>query len=254
MDSFLSWIGGKRLLRKEIVKRLWPGRGNYIEVFGGAAWVLFYKEKEPVEVYNDINSELVNLFLQVKYHPEAILKEFEFLLNSRQIFNNFKNYLGLTEIQRAARFLYLVRFSFGAKADSFGTSKTCSPLKLSTIIAQIQKAHQRLNSVVIENLSFEKCIEKYDSPKSFFYCDPPYVKGMDYKCFGINFTLDDHVRLAEILKNIQGKFLLSYDDNEFIRELYKDYIIEEFERLNGINRKKIRNNYFKELLIRNYEL
>lgn len=80
MNSFISWIGGKKLLRKTILEQF-PESGTfdrYIEVFGGAAWLLFYKESHAkMEVYNDINGELVNLFRIVKYHPDALQKELD---------------------------------------------------------------------------------------------------------------------------------------------------------------------------------
>ena len=122
MDSFLRWIGGKRLLRKTIVSLI-PQHTTYVEPFGGAAWVLFHKPKSEVEVYNDINSELTNLFLQVKYHPLALEKEIEFMIKSRKMFRLMKDYKPLTEIQRAARFYFLIIVSFGAKGGNFGTMK-----------------------------------------------------------------------------------------------------------------------------------
>lgn len=69
MNSFISWIGGKNSLKKEIIKRFPEDMERYVEVFGGAGWVLFYKDKHaPVEIYNDINSDLVNLYRCVRYH------------------------------------------------------------------------------------------------------------------------------------------------------------------------------------------
>ena len=89
MNSFISWIGGKKLLRKTILEQF-PESGTfdrYIEVFGGAAWLLFYKESHAkMEVYNDINGELVNLFRIVKYHPDALQKELDWILMSREQF------------------------------------------------------------------------------------------------------------------------------------------------------------------------
>ena len=75
MDSFISWIGGKKLLRKAICERFPQDTiEKYVEVFGGAGWVLFHKPKHAqFEVYNDINSYLVNLFKCVKYHPKAVI-------------------------------------------------------------------------------------------------------------------------------------------------------------------------------------
>ena len=111
MNSFISWIGGKKLLRKEICSRFPEGIEKYVEVFGGAAWVLFHKDRHAsLEVYNDINSHLVNLFKCVKHHPNAIREELESLLYSREIYNNFKelyNNSALTDIQRAVMYFYL---------------------------------------------------------------------------------------------------------------------------------------------------
>ncbi len=118
----------------------------------------------------------------------------------------------------------------------------------------IEKISKRLEYTLIENLSFEKCIADFDTSDTFFYCDPPHMTKTDYKSFGISFTDEDHLKLFKILKEIKGKFILSYNDCEKVRELYKDFIIEEVVRLNGIERRNIKNNYFKELLIRNYEI
>lgn len=127
MDSFMKWIGGKKLLRNEIVSRFPDDKlDKYVEVFGGAGWVLFHKEKyAPKEVYNDINSNLVNLFRMMKYHPEAVEKELAFDLNARELHKLYKQNVDnedLTEIQKAARFLYLIKASYGAKLSSYGTN------------------------------------------------------------------------------------------------------------------------------------
>ena len=120
MDSFMGWIGGKRTLRKAILERFPTDEvERYIEVFGGAAWVLFAKEKQAgqLEVYNDINGDLVNLFRCVKYHCGELQREFDWLLSSREQFFDYvaqANMRGLTDIQRAARFFYVVKLSFGS--------------------------------------------------------------------------------------------------------------------------------------------
>ena len=93
MDSFLAWIGGKKLLRKEIISRFPDTKiERYIEVFGGAAWVLFGKDAVPgqLEVYNDIDSELVNLYRCIKHHYEEFQREVSLLPLSREQFFDFK--------------------------------------------------------------------------------------------------------------------------------------------------------------------
>ena len=128
MESFIGWIGGKRALRRAILERFPDDEvGRYIEVFGGAAWVLFAKEKKAnqLEVYNDINGNLVNLFRCVKYHCGELQRELEWMLTSReQFFDCLTQYQarGLTDIQRAARFFYAVKISFGCDNRTYATS------------------------------------------------------------------------------------------------------------------------------------
>ena len=88
MNSFISWIGGKKLLRDEILARLLPEYDKYIEVFGGAGWVLFRKPQgREMEVYNDFNSNLVNLFRCVRDKPNKLKYKLRYVLNSREDFD-----------------------------------------------------------------------------------------------------------------------------------------------------------------------
>ena len=146
MDSFLSCIGGKKLLRNAIISEF-PNKesyNTYVEVFGGAGWVLFHKEKHALkEIYNDINSDLVNLFKCVKYHCSELQKELNFMINSRELFNCYLSQLnskGLTDIQRAARYYYLVKLSYGATIDTYGAVKK----DVEKIKYYIEKIQERL--------------------------------------------------------------------------------------------------------------
>ena len=123
MNSFISWVGGKKLLRSRILQEFpEPGTfGRYVEVFGGAAWLLFARDEHAkMEVYNDVNGQLVNLFRVVKYHPEALQAELDWILTSReQFFDALQEVRGLTDIQRAARFFIAIKESFGTDCRSF---------------------------------------------------------------------------------------------------------------------------------------
>lgn len=252
MDSFIAWVGGKKLLRKEIVSRFPNEFNKYVEVFGGAGWVLFYKDKHASqEVYNDINSELVNLFKCVKYHTSAIEEELQFVLNARQTFEEYRKQSkveGLTEIQRASRYLYLIRASYGAKVTSFGgKNRDISDVK------GLHDIKKRLSKVLIENKSFPEIINAHDTEKILFYLDPPYHKTEKFYDTG-DFVFDEsqHIKLRDILSNIKGRFILSYNDDEFIRDLYKGFVIEEVQRANNLSLKSGKNKIYKELIIRNY--
>jgi len=252
MDSFISWIGGKKQLR-EIICGHFPQSGTekYVEVFGGAAWVLFHKDKHAkLEVYNDINSNLVNLFKCVKYHPNTLNEELENMLNSREMYNNCKALYksdALTDIQRAARYFYMIKASFGSKVSSFGAQS-----RNITNAEYLGSFKERLSKVVIENKTFEALIKQYDRPHTLFYCDPPYFGTEKYYDTGDTaFDKAMHEKLAETLRKIKGKVIISYNDHEYIRELYHGFNIEAISRLNNLSPNTGQKPYH-ELLIKNF--
>lgn len=249
MNSFIPWIGGKKALRKHIIS-MFPEEtpDRYIEVFGGAGWVLFGKDmhSKQLEVFNDINSQLINLYRCIKYHDEELRKELDLLLLSREQFNDYKDQIdtgGFTDIQRAARYYYLIRASYGADCDTFGCNKkNISPDMFNGI-------RKRLERVVIENKNYDNLIKVYDREKALFYCDPPYHKTEHYYNNEIPFSEADHVKLRDCLSNIKGKFILSYNDDDFVRDLYADFNIHMIERTNNLSSKQSK---YKELIITNY--
>ena len=120
------------------------------------------------------------------------------------------------------------------------------------------RAHRRLAKVVIENKDFEKLIRQYDRPVSFFYLDPPYYDTEKYyqNVGEGGFQKKDHTRLRDVLMNTQGKFLLSYNDCEFIRKLYDkpNIFIESYTRINNIKQRYDNGAQFPEILIANYDM
>ena len=255
MNSFLSWVGGKRLLRKQITDRFPKEIDRYVEVFGGAAWVLFYKDKHAKqEIYNDLDGNLVNLFRCVKHHTPEMQRLLREQLTSREMFDQYL-YLHRqtnpfqTDIQRAVEFYTLIKTSYGSKGQHFNLNgETCNFERLANTLTPIQK---RLQNVVIEHSDFAKLIARYDKPGTLFYCDPPYYQAEYF--YNIHFTPDDHQRLRDTLATIQGKFLLSYNDHPAIRELYQTYNIEPIERNNNLvsSYSNASKNY-QELIITNY--
>lgn len=249
----INWVGGKRQLR-EMVSLLIPSNiSSYIEPFGGGGWVLFYYHRwADLEVYNDLDNRLVNLFRVVKYHPCELAREMCYLFHSREQFLSLIQNPGETDIQKAARFMFVLSRSFGGRGKHFGVSYEGSIKSAGGLIERVDKISKRLDKVIIENLSAMDLIPQYDTENTFFYCDPPYSSGAGYEV--VSAAKFEHERLRDTLKNIKGRFLLSYDDAPKIRELYKDFNIIETERINGINRKDIKNNIYKELLICNYDV
>jgi len=151
------------------------------------------------------------------------------------------------DVKRAVTFFNVIRYSYGNQGRSFA----CKPINLATIQKTISKCSQRLSGVIIENKDFEELIKQYDRPKSFFYLDPPYYKAE--RRYTVKFH-KDHERLRDTLKNVKGKWLLSYNDCPEIRELYKDYNMITLKRqLFLVNRYDTEVEY-GELLIANYDL
>lgn len=247
MNSFIGWIGGKKLLRKEIIVRFPEKYGRYVEVFGGAGWVLFGLDPKPgrMEVYNDANGDLVNLFRCIKYHADAVQQELDWLLQSRETFMQCLSQRGETDIQRAARYFYQIKESFGCDTRTFATA----PKPLINATAYLVKVRERLQHVVIENLDFERLLKVYDRPDALFYLDPPYHGTEKY--YQADFSDSDHQRLRDVLRTVKGKWVLSYNDDEYIRGLYGDYRIEGIERNNTLSGDTNSRKY-KELIIWNY--
>ncbi|MDE6035896.1 MAG: DNA adenine methylase [Ruminococcus sp.] len=243
MKSFIPWIGGKNLLAKKIIPMFPDSFQRYIEVFGGGAAVLFHRERHAkTEIYNDLDNGLVNLFRCAKFHRTELQREISGYFNSRQFFGELKAKMelpGLTDIQRAAIFFVVARLSFGANMRTFGGQ----PRTLSADCLEL--VEKRLENVVIENLDFGELIKKYDTNDSLFYCDPPYISTERY--YDKRFAPEDHLRLKAILSQIQGRFILSYNDSENIRELYRDFKIVPVRRQNNLS-----DGFYKELIIKNF--
>jgi len=255
LNSFMSWVGGKKALRDEILARFPLEYKRYIEVFGGGGWVLFHKSPgSDFEVYNDFNPNLANLYRCVRDHPKELCDELRYSLNSRTDFDYIRKVMKtkteLPDIKRAAYFYQVIRESYASGLDSFGSQ----PHAMWNNFPLINQACERLQKVVIENKDFEKLIKQYDRPEAFFYCDPPYFATEDYY-EDVGFTQKDHVRLADALCAIQGFFLLSYNDCPFIRELYSrpGIIIEGTSRLSNIAQRYEGGKQYAELLISNYD-
>lgn len=226
----VPWIGGKRKLADQILP-LFPQHQCYVEPFCGAAALFFLKPASEVEVLNDINGDLVNLYRVVKHHLEELYKQFKWALTSRQNWEwlQITPVETLTDVQRAARFLYLQKLAFGGKVDgqSFGTATTSRPrFNIFTLEQDLADAHYRLSGTTIEHLPWDKVIEKYDRPHSLFYCDPPYWQTEGYGC---DFGWEHYQRLEELARTIKGTMIISIGAHPEIRELFKSLPVVEVD-------------------------
>jgi DNA adenine methylase len=205
---------GSHYLVKTLLSLI-PPHHTYVEVFGGAANLLFAKEPSKIEVYNDINSELVNFFRVLRDDEKWQKLQEKLLLTpySREEFNlALQPAEGLDEIERARRFYVRLEMSFAGLGVAFGYSRTASnnhPRTYFNKIANFELFHQRIRTVVIENLDFEDVFKRYDTPNTFFFCDPPYIEHK-VESPGLNLVmpLEDHMRLIRTVLQAQGKVLL----------------------------------------------
>lgn len=221
-----GWMGGKsRLARRicEIINRT-PHQA-YAEPFVGMGGVFLRRTlRPPVEVINDASGDIVTLMRVLQRHPDALLRELRWRPASRVEFDRLKGarIQDLTDIERAARFLYLQTLAFGGKAvgRNFGTSAvTAQTFSVSRLEARLRRIHDRLCEVVIEHLDWSDFIPRYARPETLFYVDPPYWGCEDDYGTGL-FAPGDFVRLATALEASGARVLVSINDAPEIRAAF----------------------------------
>ena len=252
--SPLAWLGGKSRLADRIIERF-PAHETYCEVFAGAAWVLFKKPESDVEIINDINRDLVNLYRCVKHHLAELCAQFRWMLVARDEFDRFMQTPAdtLTDIQRAARFYYLAKTAFGARISkpTFGIAASApSRLNLLRVEEDLSEAHLRLARVYVENRPYAQVLERFDKAGTLFYLDPPYWGCEDDYGVGI-FQRDDFVRLAGILDSLKGRFIVSLNDRPEVREVFANFQIEAVPTRYSISARA--NQKVGEVLITNFK-
>ena len=255
LKPLAPYLGGKFRLAKTIIGKIEQTPHKiYAEPFVGMGGIFLRRTQIPkAEVINDINGELVNLYRIVRKHPEELCRCVEFRLAARQEFCRLKQTPPetLTEIERAARFLYLQSQAFGGKVtgQSFGVSID-RPARFDFVKMEdrIRAVGGRLASVTIERQDFETFIKHYDSKGTLFYIDPPYWGNETDYGKGV-FSRADFERLRDCLTGIKGRFILSLNDVQPIRDLFKDFALESVLVTYSINNNGTKHT--KELIICN---
>lgn len=254
MKSPIAWLGSKRRMADTILGMM-PDHVCYVEPFAGSASVLFARdEPAKVEVLNDINNELVNFFRVIQHHLVEFCAQFRWSISSRQMFEwqEATPAQTLTDIQRAARFYYLHKLAFGARPTgrTFGTATVTPPkLNLVRLEEDMSATHQRLARVTIENLPWEKCIERYDRPHTLFLLDPPYWQLAGY---GVPFPLAEYRRLREVIAGITGKAILTINDHPDMREIFAGLRSRKVELTYTVGRDKTKAKKSAERIYRSW--
>jgi DNA adenine methylase len=246
--TFFPYAAGKSKLI-EFHLAILPAHICYVEVFGGAGTLLLNKPRAKVEVYNDIQGDLVNVFRAVKAKPEEVQRVLDSLPRSREVYSQLLDYFNSQgrrspsvseepDFKRAAYFLYCVSSSFGGTTPqestpgNFGVGTTrdqAGTLRRRTEL--LSEIGERLKNVTIENRSFEDIIRLYDRPGTLLYLDPPYYAPGQAQGGGITMPEEKHRLLAELLSKCQSRFILNYDDCEPIRELYRGFYRRHIESI-----------------------
>ncbi len=223
----VAYLGGKRKLAPKILPFIEavPHR-CYVEPFVGMGGLFFSRRFEPkVEVVNDVNRDVATFFRILQRHYQPFLDHLRFQITTRAEFERLSavDPSTLTDIERAARFLYLQACSFGGKAAgrSFGVDRhSFSGFSLSRLEPLLEAAHERLDRVVIEALPYGDIFDRYDGEETLFYLDPPYLGGeADYGA-GV-FDRSDFAVIAERLRTLRGRFVLSINDTPLVREIFE---------------------------------
>lgn len=229
------YIGGKRVLSKTIIRRInaTPHDG-YAEPFVGMGGIFLRRTMQPrMEAINDISGDIANLFRILQRHYPQFVETLRFQVTSRKEYERLvrTDPSTLTDLERAARFLYLQRLAFGGKVSgrNFGVDKTSGArFNLLKVVPLLEDIHERLAGVVVECLPWQEFIKRYDRPGMLFYLDPPYWGSEGDYGKGV-FVRDEFVEMAAFLKCVKGTFIVSLNAVQGVLETFADFRIEEVD-------------------------
>lgn len=256
MNSPIKWVGSKKQLKKDIVA-LFPQHTTYVEPFFGGGSVYFEKEPSKVEVVNDYDGNVINFYKVLQIDSEALLNKIDSALISRELFLEYRasKWDKLEPLERAFRFLYILKCSFGG-LFRFNQKGECnspfagnpSPKAKSSLFSKnteksLKEAHKRLQNAIIENGDYKEIVKRYDTKDTLFFLDPPY--DTDYS-YGVKFNYDE---LLMICREIKGKFILTL--NGELKDKFKEFNIIDSE-VNYSVTCKSGNNKKSEIIIMNY--
>lgn len=249
------WLGGKRNLARRICAVLDATPcTTYCEPFVGMGGIFLRRSARPrAEVINDRGRDVANLFRILQRHYVAFLDMLRFQLTVRAEFERLAatDADTLTDLERAARFLYLQRTAFGGKVSgrNFGVSRERpGRFNLTTLEPMLEDLHTRLAGVVVECLDWSDCLARYDGDGTLFYLDPPYWGGEDDYGKAM-FAQDDFARLADRLADLRGRFLLSINDTPEIRSIFARFDLKEVTTSYTVGHRIAAGSRASELLV-----
>lgn len=249
------YLGGKRGLAGRVVERIEATPHTvYAEPFVGMGGVFLRRRRAPkVEVINDYSRDVATFFRVLQRHYVAFMEMMRFQLTTRAEFERLAatDPATLTDLERSARFLYLQRTAFGGKISGrhFGVSRDRpGRFDISKLGPMLEDLHSRLSGVVIECLPYAGFIERYDGPNTLFYLDPPYWGSEGDYGRGM-FDRADFERLAGLLRDLSGRFIMSLNDVSEARRIFAGFELETVETTYSIARKPAARGRVAELII-----
>ncbi|SEP28808.1 DNA adenine methylase, partial [Salinihabitans flavidus] len=247
----------KKALHRTLIERIEgiPHK-TYAEPFVGMGGVFLRRHFQPqLEVANDLNGDIVNLFRILQRHYPQLLDVMKFQITARSEFERLRRVdpSTLTDLERAARFLYLQRLAFGGQVKGVFGVATDRPARfsLSRLEPILEAAHERLQGVVFECLDWSELIDRYDGSNTLFYLDPPYFGGENDYGKGM-FDRAQYSRMAGQLRDIRGSFIMSINDKPEIREAFAGFEIDEV-RLSYTVAREGGGGKVQELIVSNVE-
>ena len=250
----LPYYGGKYEMSRKLVPLL-PSHDRYIEVFAGGLSMFFRKHRARWNVLNDIDNNIINLYISVIERYDELIDKLFWIPKSRKLFLNFREEIKegkefeIPDPYQAAKYLYCIRFSFNKMIHTpFSMNKDMKK----AYDEEFRYSRAKIGGATIENLDFEDLINRYKPAKGdLWYLDPPYFVATDRKDYYMNsFSIEDHYRLKECVDMIDengGQFMVSYDHRPEVEELYKEYDIRtiniHYSGATGEARKKERKEY-----------
>lgn len=273
--NIFAYMGNKSTIAQWCIDNFPPQFDRYVEIFGGTGAVLLEKPKSEVELYNDFNGHLPNMFECIRTMKDEFVEKINELIISEDLFNHYWAKMEnmntpverdgdklIVNLDRAVMYFYIMSFTHKGKyTGGFSVIPDKSYTeKLQEKINTINWIHQRIKNVIISNKSYEKLVTANNKEGVLLYLDPPYNKTESYyeKLAG-TFSQAEHIKLRDLLRKHKGYFLLSYEADPFIADLYSEFYIlgkekyrpgkgEEVEEILVCNYKPQANLFSQDLL------
>jgi len=259
----IAYVGSKWRIAPWIIKHF-PKHRAFVDVFGGSGAMILRKPPSKVEIYNDINSDLVNLFEIIRKRKDELLEQLKYLMYSRKLYEEWcKQWKSGNKpkdpLERAVQYLLLMHGSMSGKLFSgFSSSAYRShAVVMEKLPEKIEFFAKRFKHVIIENSDYKKIFKLYDSPETLFYCDPPYFVPRAKEYYIDGWSYKKHKEFAKLVNKLQGYVVISYYWFPQLQKWYLDkgWYIDSIEvvKTSEVANFKSEKTKVKEYILMNYD-